>query len=183
LRRSGIVEATLGVGDRAPDFSLPDRQGGRIHLSEFLCRGPVILTFYRGGWCPYCSLQLRAYKDTLPDIERLGAKLIAISPQIAERSLATAERDELSFPVLSDPGCGVARSYRLILSLAVELRPVYAQSGIDLPTINGAGRWDLPIPATFVIDRDGQIVLAHVDADYRNRLEASQIVAALAALR
>jgi peroxiredoxin len=183
LRRSGIAEAALGAGDRAPDFSLPDLQGGRVHLSEILRRGPVVLAFYRGGWCHYCSLQLRAYQDALAEIERLGAALIAISPQTAERSLATADRDELAFPVLSDPGCRVARNYRLVFSLAVELRPVYAQSGIDLPAINGDGRWDLPIPATFVIDRDGQIVLAHVDVDYRNRLEPSQMVSALAALR
>jgi hypothetical protein len=95
LRRSGIAEAALGAGDRAPDFSLPDLQGGRVHLSEILRRGPVVLTFYRGGWCPYCSLQLRAYQDALPEVERLGAALIAISPQTAERSLATVDRDEL----------------------------------------------------------------------------------------
>jgi peroxiredoxin len=159
LRRSGIVEAALGIGDRAPEFSLPDLQGGHIHLSEIQRRGPVVLTFYRGGWCPYCSLQLRAYQIAIPEIERLGATLIAISPQTTERSLATADRDELAFAVLSDPGCRAARNYRLVFSLAVELRAVYAQSGIDLPPSNGDGRWDLPVPATFVIDRDGQIVL------------------------
>jgi len=167
------------VGDQAPDFTLPDAQGGQVSLTDLLREGPVVLTFYRGGWCPYCNLQLRAYQDFMAGFQALGARLVAVSPQTPDNSLSTAEANALSFDVLSDVGNHVARDYGLAYTLPVELQEALTSVNKILPDINGDGEWDLPVPATFVIDGDGRIALAHLDIDYRERLDPEDIVAAL----
>jgi peroxiredoxin len=165
------TQTSLKNGDIAPDFELPNAVGEQIKLSDRLQQGAVILTFYRGGWCPYCNLELRAYQQLLPQIQAAGATLIAISPQLPDHSLATAEKNQLDFDVLSDVGSTVAQSYNLAFELSDELKQLYTQLGHALPDVNGTPDWQLPIPATFVIAPDRQILLAHVDVDYRNRLE------------
>lgn len=182
LANSGLLESTLKAGDRAPDFNLPDARGGNVKLSTLLEQGSVVLSFYRGGWCPYCNLELRALQQALPDFNRLGASLVAISPQQPDESLSTIEKNALAFPVLSDSGSTVARAFGISFDLAETLRPIYTQFGHALPAVNGDDSWQLPIPATYVIAQDGTIALAFVDVDYRNRLEPADILSTLTAL-
>ena len=182
LAASGIAQSALKAGDGAPDFRLPDARGGSVRLRDLLASGPVVLSFYRGGWCPYCNLELRALQHALPEIRRLGAKLVAVSPQTPDESLSTAEKNALAFPVLSDAGSATAKSFGIAYDLAEELRPIYTRFGHALPEKNGDDSWVLPIPATYVIDMDGTIRLAFVDVDYRNRLEPAEIIAALQSL-
>jgi peroxiredoxin len=182
LAAAGITNHALKAGDRAPDFRLPDVRGGFVQLKALLIKGPVVVSFYRGGWCPYCNLELRALQGALPEIRQLGAELVAISPQTPDESLSTAEKNNLAFSVLSDIGSLTAKAYGIAFDLAEELRPIYSRAGHALPDKNDDNGWVLPIPATYVIDQDGVIRLAFVDVDYRNRLEPAEIVAALRAL-
>ncbi len=183
LAASGIARRAIKAGDPAPDFRLPDARGGHVRLRELLAKGPIVVSFYRGGWCPYCNLELRALQNALPAIKRLGAELVAISPQTPDESLSTAEKNELAFPVLSDVGSVTAKAYGIAFDLAEELRPIYTRFGHALPDKNGDDSWVLPIPATYVIDTNGIVVLAFVDVDYRNRLEPAEIISALGCLR
>jgi peroxiredoxin len=183
LAASGITQHAIKAGNRAPDFRLPDARGGHVQLRDLLAKGPVVLSFYRGGWCPYCNLELHALQQALPEIEQLGAQLVAISPQTPDESLSTAEKNELAFAVLSDAGSATAKAYGIAFDLAEELRPIYTRFNHALPDKNGDESWVLPIPATYVVDTTGVIVLAFVDVDYRNRLEPAEIVAALESLR
>ncbi len=182
LSASGILDRSLKAGDRAPHFTLPDSKGGIINLAGALRNGPVVLSFYRGGWCPYCNLELRALQAALPDFAALGATLIAISPQTPDESLSTTEKNALAFAVLSDTGSATAKAFGIAFNLAEPLRPLYTRLGQALPDRNGDDSWVLPLPATYVIDRDGTIAFAYVDVDYRNRLEPATITATLAAL-
>jgi peroxiredoxin len=174
LAASGIAQRALKAGDRAPNFNLPDARGGYVRLKDLLARG--------GGWCPYCNLELHALQQALPEITRLGAKPVAVSPQTPDESLSTTEKNALSFSVLSDIGSTTAKAFGIAYDLAEELRPIYARSGHALPEKNGDDSWVLPIPATYVIDTDGTIALAFVDVDYRNRLEPVEILTALQSL-
>ncbi len=177
------MEAAIGVDDQAPSFTLPDAQGNPVSLAELLRHGPAVVTFYRGGWCPYCNLQLRAYQAALPEMAALGARLVAISPQMPDGSLSTAEANALTFDVLSDVGNAVARSFGLVYALPEELRAALRSNNKALPGINGDESWELPVPATYVIDRDRRVALAAIDVDYRNRLEPETILAALKSRR
>ncbi len=179
LRASGVLDSALRAGDLAPDFALPGVDGREIGLTDLLRHGPVVVTFYRGGWCPYCNIQLRAYQEILPEITALGGRLVAISPQLPDESLSTREKSALTFDVLSDAGNAVARSFGLVFSLAEELRQAMRANGKALPTINGDESWELPVPATYVVGPDRRIALAFVDVDYRTRLAPEEILATL----
>lgn len=183
LRASFAMQSAVRTGAQAPDFELPDMHGTPLRLSSLLQRGPVVVTFYRGGWCPYCNLQLRAYQAALPQIAALGARLVAISPQLPDGSLSTAQANALTFDVLSDAGNRTARSFGLVYALPDELRQALRSNDKALPGINGDDSWELPVPATYVIAPDASVALAYVDVDYRNRLEPDAIVAALTSLR
>lgn len=184
-----IEELTIGFpfdrvpkpGDLAPAFSLPGVTGETISLLETLAGGPVVLTFYRGAWCPYCNIQLAAYEHALPAIAEAGGCLIAISPQKPDGSLSMTEKNNLTFDVLSDIGNMVARKFGLVYKLPDDLKAAYSSFGVDLAAINGDDSWELPIPATFVIGRNGRVQLAHAEADYRKRLSPEAIVDALRA--
>ena len=182
LEASGLAEQSLSVGAPAPDFSLPNATGDQVTLSKLLAQGPVVLAFYRGGWCPYCSIELRALQSRISEISAAGATLVAISPQTPDNSLSTAEMLELAFPVLSDVGNQVARDYGLVFSLPEDLRGVYTGWGLDIPTANGDESFELPLPATFVIGADGIVAWKFADADYTKRAEPDEVIAALAAL-
>ena len=180
LRAAGLERDALKRGDPAPDFTLPDAVGRAVSLSGRLKDGPVVLKFYRGGWCPYCNLELRAWQKALPQLGEAGGQLMAVSPESPDNSLSTLENNALAFTVLTDRGGSVARTYRLAFHLSPELKALYQSRGRDLGEWNG-GDWTLPLPGTFVIGRDGRIALAHVDADYRARLEPTEAIAALRA--
>lgn len=183
LRASFALDRALRTGEQAPEFTLPDQRGKGVSLATLLGSGPAVVTFYRGGWCPYCNIQLRAYQAVLPAMTALGARLVAISPQLPDGSLSTAEANELTFDVLSDVGNRVARSFGLVWSLSEELREALRSNNKALPGINGDDSWELPVPATYVVARDGRVALAAVDVDYRNRLEPDAILATLRSLR
>ncbi len=177
LAQDYAAKPLLQVGDRAPDFALPNALGKPIKLSDRVAQGYVVLTFYRGGWCPYCNLALRAYQQLLPQIQAMGASLMAISPQTPERSLTTVENNQLSFDVLSGRGSAIAQAYNIAYTLPDKLKEIYTQFDHALPDMNGSPDWQLPIPATFVIAPTGKILLAHVDADDHNRLEPEAALA------
>jgi peroxiredoxin len=183
LRTSFALGSAVGVDDQAPDFVLPNAQGEMLSFSKVLQSGPAVVTFYRGGWCPYCNLQLRAYQAALPEIVACGARLIAISPQLPDRSLSTAATNELTFDVLSDVGNMVAKRFGLVYALPEELRAALRSNNKALPGINGDESWELPVPATYIIGRDRRVALAAIDVDYRNRLEPETILVALNSLR
>lgn len=183
LRASFALEIAARTNDPAPDFTLPNALGKPVSLSGLLQLGPVIVTFYRGAWCPYCNIQLRAYQAALPEFTALGARLVAISPQLPDGSLSTVQTNALSFDVLSDVGNKVAARFGLVYSLPEELRAALRANNKALPGINGDDSWELPVPATYVIGHDGRIVLASIDVDYRNRLDPEAIVAALTLIR
>lgn len=183
LRASFAQRQAIGLDDQAPNFTLPNHRGEPVALKDLLGYGPVVVTFYRGGWCPYCNIQLRAYQAALPEMAELGAALVAISPQLPDGSLSTAEANELTFNVLSDVGNEVARSYGLVWALPEELQAALRSSNKALPPINGDESWELPVPATYVVASDGRVTLAAIDVDYRKRLEPDEILAALRSMR
>ena len=166
----------LSIGEQAPDFTLKDATGVSITLYEELKKGPVILTFYRGGWCPYCNLELRAYQRVLKDITAAGGQLIAISPQTPDSSLTTKEKNELEFLVLSDTNGSVAENYNLIFKLPDYQIEIYKEHGADLTKHNGNDTWELPVPATYIIDRSGKIRFASADPDFTKREEPTRMV-------
>ena len=181
--RADFASATaINVGDTAPDFAIPNAAGKSIVLTDLLKSGPVVLTFYRGGWCPYCNIQLRAYQSVLPQISALGARLVAISPQLPDTSLDTVNKNTLTFDVLSDVGNEVARSYGLVYSLPDEIRAALRSNNKALPSINGDESWELPVPATYVIARDRLVALAYIEVDYRKRLEPEALIRCLKSL-
>jgi peroxiredoxin len=182
LRADFALASAVSVDEAAPDFALPNAAGKSLVLKELLRSGPVILTFYRGGWCPYCNIQLRAYQSVLPQISALGARLVAISPQLPDNSLDTANKNALTFDVLSDVRNEVARSYGLVYSLPEEIRATLRSNNKALPSINGDESWELPVPATYVIARDQHVALAYIEVDYRKRLEPEALLTCLKSL-
>lgn len=183
LTQSGITINSLKGGDKAPSFSLPAVNGKPVSSIQLLEKGPLIINFYRGGWCPYCNLELKAYQKILPEIKELGAQLVAISPNLPDKSLSTIEKNSLTFEVLSDIENKAAREFGLVFTLDDKLRPIYKQFGINIPEDNGDDSYELPFPATYVVSSDGTIVLAFVDADYTKRLDPAEVVRALKALK
>jgi peroxiredoxin len=179
LAATGQAERAVSAGDRAPLFDLADATGGRVRLAERLSAGPVVLVFYRGAWCPYCNLTLRALQEVHDAITARGARLVAISPQSPDDALSLAEKLELAFDVLSDPGCGTAKLFGLAFEPADELMGVYRRIGLDLEKANADGTRLLPIPATYVIAPDGVVAWSFADADYTKRAEPADVLAAL----
>lgn len=179
LANSGIIDRTLKVGDRIPAVTLPDATGQSFSVQAALEQGPVVLAFYRGGWCPYCNLELKALQAVLPDIQAAGAILIAIAPETPDNSLSTSEKNALTFAVLSDVGNKVSREFGLVFQLPEALRPIYKGFGIDIEAYNGDPTFELPVPATYVVAPSGEIVYAFADADYTKRAEPADVVAAL----
>ncbi|MFI0716316.1 peroxiredoxin-like family protein [Streptomyces inhibens] len=182
LAASGQADRALQVGDTAVHFSLPTATGETVTLDTLLSAGPVVLTFYRGAWCPYCNFALRALQEQTDAIAAHGAQLVAVSPQIPDESLTLAEKHALTFPVLSDLGCDTAKQYGLSFDLPDDLAAVYDSFGFDLQRVNGGHPRTLPLPATYVIDRDATIRWAFIDTDYTTRAEPSDVLAALDAL-
>lgn len=179
---SGIAEQALGVGDEAPDFTLATPQDHPVSLSSLLAKGLVVLNFFRGAWCPYCNMELKALDAIVPAVRERGAELVSISPNLPEKSAAFVAENPFSFDVLCDPDNQVARSYGLVFALPGPLVAVYRDIGIDLPAFDGNDRWELPMPATYIVGRDGRIVGGFVHADYTRRMEPADILAAIDSL-
>ena len=179
LIASGIAEQSAGEGSAAPNFSLPNAQGEPVASDALWGDGPAVVSFYRGGWCPYCNVELKALQDRLPEIEALGARLVAITPETPDNALTTQEKNEIGFDVLSDDGNRVASAFGLTFRLPDAVNEIYKGFGIDLEAANGEGSQTLPVPATFVIGKGGTVLKAFVDADYTQRLEPDEIIAAL----
>ncbi|KJD44619.1 peroxiredoxin-like family protein [Paenibacillus terrae] len=172
----------LGIGTRAPDFSLPDYTGRTITLSEETAKGPVVLIFYRGHWCPFCNLELQAYQRYMNDITSLHAQLIAVSPQTPEHSMSMQQKNELSFHVLSDLHNQTAEKYNLKFKLPEFAHEIYRSLDISLDTFNGDSAWELPVPATYVIDSEGIIRAEFADADYKKRMQPADVLQVLRSL-
>ncbi len=182
LRTSGILERAARAGDAFPGATaLLDQHGRAFDLGALVASKPLILTFYRGGWCPYCNLELRAYQQALPAIRAAGAELVAVSFELPDHALSTAEKNDLTFTVLSDVGGALASSLGIRFTLSDTVRPFYEKAGHALPERNGDGSWALPLPATFVVERGGRIRAAFVEPDYRRRVDPRAALDALAA--
>ncbi len=183
LRTSKIVETAKKAGDQMPGFRLPDVKRGQIDSVELLKKGPLIVVFYRGGWCPYCNLQLHDLQKYLGEIKGLGGELVAISPQTPDGSLSTAQKSELDFLVLSDRDNLVAKKFGLVFKLPKNLQDLYKKFGIDLEKSNGTKQWELPLSASYVVAKNGKISFAFLDADYKKRAESKTLVAELKKLK
>jgi peroxiredoxin len=182
VRKSGVLESAMNEGDHAPDFEWTDADGEVIRLYDYLKKGPVVLTWYRGGWCPYCNLTLHRLQEDLPMYEAAGAHVIALAPERPDSSLSTKNKQELEFEVLSDEGNRVARTYGIVYKLTNDVAASY-QAGFDLHGYNGDESNELPLAATYVIDKQGVIRYAFLDAEYRNRAEPADILEALNRIR
>jgi peroxiredoxin len=179
LVNSGIAERSLNESDEIPQINLPNAVGKTINVNSMLKDGPVVISFYRGAWCPYCNLELKALQNALPEIKSLDAQLIAISPNTPDNSISSIEKHGLEFEVLTDAGNKIAKEFSLVFNLAEELRPIYQQFNFDVPKYNGNKSWELPIPATYIVNTDGKIAHAFVNADYTKRMEPTEIISKL----
>lgn len=177
LQRSAAASRAIKTGDAAPDFILPNVDGRIVRLYTELEGGPVVLVFYRGGWCPYCNIHLRGFQKLLAEFKAAGAHVMAISPQLPDQSLTTQEKDELAFPVLSDVGLNTARAFGVAFELPKALLNLYVDFGHPLDVFNGEeGGKELPIPATFIIGTDRTIAYAQIDPDYTVRSEPLDVL-------
>lgn len=183
LIATGQAERALKAGDRAPDFTLSDADGAPVSLAGLLAKGPVVLTFYRGVWCPYCNIDLKAVEEVAGQVRALGATLVALSPQTPVNSRKSQRQNGLSFPILSDAGLKVAEQFGIKFAMPAELIELYKAFGNDFAVINGDDSWTLPMPGRFVIDRDGVIAYAEVSPDYTRRPDPAELLPVLARLR
>ena len=175
----GVGDDAHGVGDMFPDATMKDATGRTVSIKNLLNAGPLVVTFYRGGWCPYCNVELKAYQNILGELSKKGATLVAVSAEKPDTSLTTVEKNNLSFPVLTDEGNQLAQSLGIAFEMPEELVKLFQKFELDLPNRNEKSEWTLPIPATFLVGRNGKILLAHVDRDYRKRLEPAEVLARL----
>jgi peroxiredoxin len=181
---SGVKASALQEGDYVDDFILMDAHGKPVRLQTLLKTGPVVISFYRGGWCPYCNIEPRGLQRALPEIKALGASLVAISPQLPDNSLSTEEKNNLTFPVLSDVGNVIARRFDIVFRLPDDLLATYKAFNHGLADMNGEqGATELPIPAAYVLAPSGRIRLAFIKEDYTKRLDPEEILDALRGMR
>jgi peroxiredoxin len=183
LIASGQADRALKVGDRAPEFALHDPDGWTHRSTNLLTQGPLVVTFYRGVWCPYCNMDLRALEAAANSIRSQGAGLIAISPQTAANNRKAQRDNTVSFPVLSDHGNQVAAAFGLRFRLPDDLIDLYKGFGNDLAVANGEASWTLPMPARYLIGRDGVIAYAEVSPDYTRRPDPAELLPALTRLK
>ena len=181
LIASGAPAKALKAGDKAPAFTLHDPDGHPVSSAELLAKGPLVVSFYRGVWCPYCNMELQALEAARAAIEAAGASLIAISPQKPANSRRSQRENKLGFPILSDPGGAVAAQFGLRFALPDYLVELYKQLGNNLPLVNGDDSWTLPMPGRFAIGQDGVIRYAEVNPDYTHRPEPEELIPALRA--
>jgi peroxiredoxin len=179
LKARHLAEAALSVGAKVPAFELPDHNGKIVSSSDLLTKGRLVLCFIRGRWCPFCVGQMESMNLVLPQIERAGATLAAISPQTVKQAFFMHDQHKLRFPLLSDAGNKVARQFGLTYRVPQLQEAVYRRAFVNLPFTNGDESWELPIPATYIVDRDGMILYASANEDYTERPEPFEIERAL----
>ena len=183
LRNSGILERTIKLGDKLPAFNLANQDGAVVASDDLLAQGPLVISFFRGVWCPYCNIELQALEQWADAFRQAGAQLVTIAPQQAASARKTKTNNTLSFDVLIDEGNAYARTLGLAFSLPDDLREVYRSFGIVLPEHNGDESWTLPMPARLVVDRTGRIIYADISPDYTVRPDPSETVAAVKQLK
>jgi peroxiredoxin len=176
MTASGLAARALKAGDKAPGFELPDGDGMMWRSSDLLSSGPLVLVFYRGRWCAYCNTQLAALQEVHQQIAAAGASLAAISPQTQKHSYMTRDMHKLRFPVLSDAGNQFARQFGLVYRLTPPMQSMYESIFTKLPGYNGDSSWELPLPATYIVQGGGEITYARVNVDWRQRPEPEEIV-------
>jgi peroxiredoxin len=179
LVASGQAKRALKAGDAAPEFTLTDPDGKPVSSVELLKRGPLVISFYRGVWCPYCNLELTALEEALPSFQAEGANLVAISPQNAVNSRKSVRNNKLNFPILSDTHNDVAAAFGIRFALPDYLIELYKSLKNDLPAFNGDDSWTLPMPARYVVGQDGTILYAEVNPDYTHRPEPQDMLRVL----
>jgi len=179
LQQRRIAEGTLAAGTKAPAFELTDHNGKLVSSTELSTKGRLIICFFRGRWCPFCVGQLEAMNLLIPEIQAAGASLIAISPQTVQQSFFMADQHKLQFPLLSDVGNDVARQFGLVYRVPEFQQAVYRRAFINLPLANGDESWELPIPATYLVERDGTVIYASSNPDYTERPEPGEILSAV----
>jgi peroxiredoxin len=180
LAAAGAADAALGLGEIAPEFELPDASGHWLSLADLLAGGAAVITFYRGAWCPYCNLTLRALQRLLPELKRAGVRVAAVSPQPRDMALAQGDRNLLEFDLLHDAQNRVARLCGLVYEMPAEWRRYCRGRGIDLARINGTERWELPLAATYLIRADASVAYASVEVDHTRRFDPAALMRALA---
>jgi peroxiredoxin len=179
LKQQGRAANALGVGKKAPSFDLLDHDGKRVSSAELLAKGRLVLCFIRGRWCPFCVGQMEAMNYVAAQIEASGASLIAISPQTEKQAYFMRDQHKLGFPLLVDTHNAVARQFGLVYRVPDEQKGLYRSTFVNLPFTNGDGSWELPIPATYIVDRDGAVLFASVNEDYTERPEPLEILSLL----
>ena len=182
LLTSDAGSHAVGKGDRAPDFLLEDIKGEQVTLSKLLLKGPVVLSFYRGSWCPFCNLEFQFLREYLEEIKIMGASLVFVSPEQVSITAEHLSTLDPAITVLADPGNKVAGQYGLVFTLDEAMRPLYLDWGMDIPAANGDDSYSLPIPATYVIAQDGAICGAYVEKNYTLRMEPEEIIDTLRAM-
>jgi peroxiredoxin len=180
LKQSGVADRVLAVGSKAPAFELKDHNGKSISSADLLSKGRLIICFIRGRWCPFCVGQLEAMNLILPEIKEAGASLVAISPQTVRQSFFMVDQHKLRFPLLSDANHQVAQQFGLAYRVPDYQQSIYQRAMVNLPFANGDDSWQLPIPATFILDRNRTVLNASANADYSERPEPTEILQQLA---
>lgn len=181
VRESGIAGRAVRSGDKASNFELADQNGTLVRVEDLLRKGRLVVCFFRGRWCPFCVGQLEAMKAIYLQLQRLGALLVAISPQTVHQSYLMADQHRLRFPLLSDTGNKVAREFGLVYRVPPYQQEIYQRAFVNLPFANAESSWELPIPATYVIDQDSTILYAAANPDYTERPEPNEILRILSA--
>ncbi len=182
LNRSGFLQDALREGTPFPDFVLPSAEGRLVSLASLLERGPVIISFFRGEWCPFCQLMLTALAEALPQIEAAGASLVALTPETGGFALNMKHATNARFEILSDVDCGIGLSAGIIFRMPKLYRARFEGLGISIPERHGNTAWFLPVPATFIVTQDGIIAWRFVDADFTHRAEPDDIISMLHSL-
>ena len=182
LAQSDISDTALREGDTAPMFELPDAYGNMVSLATVLEAGPAIVSFYRGAWCPFCNLELNALQRELDGVKEAGATLVAISPNLPDESLGLIDKHDLTFPVISDAENRVAKQFNIVFEMVPSLVDHYKDIGRNIDKMNGSDVWEIPVPATYVIDQAGVIQYAWVDLNHRVRAEPADVIAVAASL-
>jgi len=180
---SGFLKKRFNVGATMPTFTLSDAHGKTQKSADLLAKGPIVIVFYRGAWCPYCNLYLRSMQKYLPKIDAKGASLVAISGESLDNSLSVEQKDNLKFTVLSDPNLAVSRQFGIVYEMPKMLDEAYVTLGLDIKKYYKTEKAELPLSATYVIDRSGKITYAFLNVDYKHRAEPADILDALAKLK